>query len=249
MNLDSVLERSREALPQLRVPPSAMLLSALLIVLIAVLLSSRDPGLTQLQIRGTLQQVKPVQVRAAVEPYLSQDFFAVDLDAVRTAVSAIPWVAQARVERVWPGAIAVRLWERKAYARWNDGLALDTGMQAFAPQADEIPVGLPHLSGSAGSEKAVAETFRRLQAALDNTPLMLSGLNLDARGEWTARSLSGIELRLGQGVPDERVPMLLDGAVGALGARWHEVAYLDLRYTNGFSVGWRTPDPSGEPIK
>lgn len=244
-----MLARSREAIPEVRVPPAVISLAALLVVLVVVLLLTKDPGLTQLQIRGTLQQVQAVEVRAAVEPYLSADFFAVDLDSVRAGVNAIPWVAQARVERVWPGAIAVRIWERTAYARWNENQALDGGMQVFSPKAGEIPLGLPQLAGSAGNEQVVAETFRRLQAALNNTPLMLSGLFLDPRGEWTARTVTGIELRLGQGVPDERMPMLLGGASRALGGRWSEVQYLDLRYTNGFSVGWREPATPGEQAK
>jgi cell division protein FtsQ len=245
MNLDLVLADTRRTLPRLRVPPMAVATAALFALLLLLLLMSRDPGLTQLQIRGTMQRVQPADVRAAVEPYLEQAFFSVELDELRRAVLQIPWVSQARVERVWPGAIAVRIWEREPYARWNEDQLLDTRVQVFTPRPAEIPVGLPKLSGHRGSEREVAETFGRLSAVLANTPLMLSGLSLDARGEWTARTLTDIELRLGQGVPDEHLPMLLGSASRTLGARWADVKYLDLRYTNGFSVGWHEPTETG----
>ena len=85
----------------------------------------------------------------------------------------------------------------------------------------------------------MADAYQRLSTALAATPLALSGLSLDARGEWTAQTYAGVELRLGQGAPDEHVAVLTGSASRALSTRWREVAYVDLRYTNGFSVGWK----------
>lgn len=225
--------------PRLRVP--AALQAALILVAIAVaawMAAPRDLTLTQLQLRGTFARVRAEDVRAAAEPFLSSTFFAADLPRIRAAVARLPWVAKVRVERQWPGAVTVRAWERVAFARWNEADLLDTEAGVFTPRAAEIPSGLPQLGGTQGNAAEVAHAWQRLAPALEATPLKLSGLRVDPRGEWTARTVGGIELRFGQVQPDERLAVLTGAARRTLEGRWADVRYIDLRYTNGFAVGW-----------
>lgn len=219
--------------------------SVLLGVLLLWALVPEDLPLTQLEVRGEFQHLQPEDVRGAAQPYLAAPFFSVNLDEVRVAVAALPWVARVRVERQWPGAISVRVWERQSYARWNDDAVLDTESRAFTPHAGEIPTGLPLLGGSPGHEMEVAQTWHRLSPALSEGGLQLIGLSRDVRGEWTARTVTGIELRFGQDPPDERLPMLTQVAQRSLEGRWEQVQYIDLRYTNGFAVGWREAESTG----
>lgn len=231
-------------MPTFRIPPgfrAALALAAC--VGAGWMITPRDPALTQLQLRGDFEHLRAEDVRLAAEPFLDTSFFGADLDAIRRAVTRLPWVARARVERDWPGAITIRAWERQPFARWNETGLLDTTAAAFSPRASEIPSGLPKLSGSAGSEGAVAQAWQRISPALQNTPLALAGLNLDRRGEWTARTLDGIDLRFGQLPPDEHLPVLRGAAQRALTGRWQAVRYIDLRYTNGFAVGWAEASP------
>jgi cell division protein FtsQ len=223
--------------------------AVLVLLLLAVLawaLAPRDLALTQLQLRGDFQRLRAEDVRAAAEPHLSSGFLAVDLVAIRDAVARLLWVSRVRVERQWPGAVTVRAWERAPLARWNESELLDAEAVAFRPRPAEIPSGLPQLGGGAGNEAVVAQAWQRLAPALEGTPLKLSGLRLDARGEWTARTaVGGIELRFGQRPPEERLPVLIGAARRALESRWAEVRYLDLRYTNGFAVGWAEQGGAG----
>lgn len=228
---------------------SLALIAALAVLFAAWWLIPGDARLTQLEVRGSFTHLQPADVRAAAEPLLVGSFFSVDLDAVRDAVGALPWVARVRVERQWPGAISVRVWERQAYARWNESGVLDIEGRVFVPRPADVPTGLPRLGGSPGHENEVAQTWQRLAPALQGTPLELQGLALDARGEWTARTVTGIELRFGQNPPDERLAILTQVARRALEARWTQVQHLDLRYTNGFAVGWREAGTTGESSK
>lgn len=240
MNVAETLPRMPVMLlPRLRIPPD--LQAALVLAAIAVaawLAVPRDLALTQLQLRGDFERLRAEDVRAAAEPFLASGFFATDLAGIRDAVAALPWVARVRVERQWPGAVTVRAWEREPFARWNESDLLDTGASVFTPRAADIPSGLPQLGGTRGNEAEVAHAWQRIAPALEATPLKLAGLQVDARGEWTARSAGGIELRFGQVFPDERLPALTGAARRTLEGRWAEVRYIDLRYTNGFAVGW-----------
>lgn len=222
-------------------------LSAVLLLLVGAGLVSaiRSGGaVTHLQVEGDFYHVTAQAVRAAVEPQLGQGFARLDLDAVRAAVEALPWVERARVERIWPGDVRVRVWEREPFARWGVTGLLSTGAVPFTPLSSEMPKDLPLLSGPPGHEREVMEAFQRLGTSLAGTPFALASLALDARGEWIAQTRGGIELRLGRDAPDAKLDMITGPLTRALAQRLQEVKYVDLRYTNGFAVAWREPAPA-----
>lgn len=198
-----------------------------------------DQPVARLHIEGQLQRVSPAEIDAAVRPLLGDSFAQVDLDAVHAVVVALPWVGRVRVERVWPATVRLRIWEREPAARWGDEELLDTDGTAFAPAGREIPPLLPRLSGPQGSAGIVLAMYRQLSARLEGTPFALAGLSQDARGDWTGRTAGGIELRFGRGDPSQALDTLLGPAARALAERIEEIEHVDLRYTNGFSVGWR----------
>lgn len=242
MSLSDAMPRLAELkLPEGLVPA---LLGLLFVLGFAALLPD-DAPLTQLELRGDFQHLSPGDVRAAAEPFLDSSFFGADVAAMRDAVAQLPWVASVRAERRWPGAISLRVVERTPFARWNQDAMLDAEAQAYTPRAAEIPTGLPRLGGSAGHEAEVAHTWQRVAPALAGSALELLGLQLDARGEWSALTVKGIELRFGQSPPDEKLPMLSGAVQQTIGDRWEQVKVVDLRYTNGFAVGWRETETSG----
>lgn len=247
LNFSEALPAMPEWLARPRLPDGTLPVVAIVLVLIGLIaLVPEDAPLTQLEVRGEFQHLSVEDVRAAAAPFLSTSFFAADVTAMRDAVAHLPWVAGVRAERRWPGAIAVHIDERVPFARWNEDGLLDVDSIAFTPRAGEAPTGLPRLGGSPGHELEVAQAWRRIAPALDGTPLQLLGLRLDARGEWSAHTASGIELRFGQNAPDERLPMLTGAVQKTIGARWDRVRVIDLRYTNGFAIGWREAEASGE---
>ena len=244
------LSHAMPALPEMfrvRIPPAVWsAIAALLFLLVGLAIAPKDMPLTQLELRGEFQHLRPEDVRAAAEPFLTSSFFAADVASMRDAVSRLPWVSSVRAERHWPGAISMRVTERTAIARWNDHGLLDSEARAFTPRAAEIPTGLPRLGGSRGHEAEVSQTWQRIAPGLKDTRFELVSLQLDARGEWTAHTAAGLELRFGQHTPDERLPTLTGVAQRALEGRWEQMAYVDLRYTNGFAVGWREAEATGE---
>jgi cell division protein FtsQ len=198
----------------------------------------------RLQVEGRMQRVDAAQVDAVVRPLLDARFVEVDLRAIQDAVSALPWVARARVERAWPATVRVRVWEREPAARWGRDALLDTDAVLFAPEGRDVANDLPLLSGPEGSAATVLAVYRQIARRLDGTPFALAGLRRDARGDWTATTVGGVELRFGRSDPLTTLDMLLGPGARALTAQLEEVAHIDLRYTNGFSVGWREPDAS-----
>jgi cell division protein FtsQ len=199
-----------------------------------------------LEIGGELARVPAEAVQRVVAPRLNQDFYELDLAAVKAAVEALPWVARARVERAWPGTVRVHVQEHQAVARWGARSLLSDQDVVFTPPAiPEDLAGAWRLGGPGGRQAAVRAAFEALRAQLAGTKFVPVALEQNPRGEWTAHTADGIELRLGRESPLDAVARLAGPVKTALEGRLQEVTYVDLHYINGFAVGWREPVGDG----
>ena len=66
---------------------------------------------------------------------------------------------------------------------------------------------------------------------------------IDERGSWRLVLGGGQEVRLGRRDLDERFYRFFDVVAPTLAAELKRIEYVDLRYTNGFAVGWRDGPP------
>ncbi|MDR3415686.1 MAG: cell division protein FtsQ/DivIB [Nevskia sp.] len=227
-------------LPWLRLLPAivAATLLAAAVLLSPVFKQVLDQPVQTLRVDGTLTRLRPQQIAAAAAVEPGALLFDLDLEAVRSRVEALPWVAHARVTRIWPARLAVRVWERQPYALWGDKSLVDDEGVVFTPLARDLPDGLPRLDGPAGREATVMRDYRELAAALGSGAFAPKGLKLDARGSWTLYTAGGLELRLGEDDPRDKVGLILGTVSRTLAPQLDRVSYIDLRYRNGFAVGW-----------
>jgi cell division protein FtsQ len=211
---------------------------------LAAALYAIGPALDQpvrvIAVEGPFQRVSAVQVEKAVSAALNGGFLSVDLQRVRRAVQAIPWVDRASVQRRWPAGLRVVVEEQVAAARWGDSGLLNTRGELFMTDARHVPPELPRLDGPAGSEALVANRYLAIAGRLVEVGLRLSAVRLDARGAWELDLANGVTVRLGRRQVDERLERFLEAAVPLVTERATDIAYVDLRYTNGFAVGWKT---------
>ena len=204
-----------------------------------------DKPLTTLIIEGRFQRVSPVQIEAALADQRSAGFLSVDLEELVRRLESLDWVDQVQIERRWPDALAVRFSEHQAAARWGDGGLLNVRGELFTESARAAYPELPQLSGPAGSERDVGRVYLAVRGPLIEAGLALESLSLDERGAWRLQLTGGQEIFLGQQDVDTRIARLFEVAVPGLTPRMGQIAYIDLRYTNGFAVGW-TPDGQHE---
>lgn len=190
-------------------------------------------------INGEFERVSADRLEAVLSPYMGQGFLATPLDVIQQQLASMPWVATAQVRRKWPGTLAVTVSEERPAARWGERGLLNPQGRLFVSQADHIPAGLPQLDGPEGTEAEVATRYVAIQEQLIHRGLALAALALDKRGAWSLRLSNGIQVRLGSQDVDLRLARFfaaLDAVVAAVAA---EVNYVDMRYTNGFAVGWK----------
>jgi cell division protein FtsQ len=198
-----------------------------------------DRPVQTISMDGSFQRVSPGQIEKAVAPYAHAGFMSANLDDVQRAVEALPWVDHARVQRRWPESLHITVVEQTAAARWGDSGLLNTRGELFVRNAAHVPAELPRLSGPEGTESVVAQRFMSAQGRMLEAGLRIAALRLDERGAWELDLDSGVTVRLGRRDVDERIDRFIRTASQVIAHRMSEISYVDMRYSNGFAIGWR----------
>jgi cell division protein FtsQ len=202
-----------------------------------------DQPVRSLEVQGTFQRVTPIQVEAAVADGLDAGFMTVSLSDLRERVQQLDWVDRANVGRRWPDTLIIRVTEHQAAARWGETGLLNVRGELFTERSQHAFAELPSLAGPPGTERDVARRYLAVRGKLADAGLTLERLELDERGAWLLKLGGGQEIRLGRRDIDERLYRFFGDVVPALAAELKRVDYVDLRYTNGFAVGWREGPP------
>jgi cell division protein FtsQ len=147
------------------------------------------------------------------------------------------------VQRAWPRGLRVVVTEQVPAARWGENGLLNTRGELFITGARHIPLELPRLSGPEGTETTVARRYLAAQGRLVEAGMRLAALRLDARGAWELDLDNGVTVRLGRKQVDERFDTFIRTALKIVAQRATDIAYIDMRYANGFAVGWRGGNP------
>ena len=191
-------------------------------------------------VEGRFQRVTPGDVERVVKGCVhGQGLLSVDLGAVRRAIHSLPWVDAVSVEREWPRGLTVLVVEQTAAARWGERGLLNVRGELFDTDERHIPPELAQLEGPPGKESLVAQRYLAAEGRLLQAGLRMTALRLDARGAWEFDLANGVTVRLGRRQVDERFEKFMSTALKLVTQRVEDIAYVDMRYTNGFAIGWR----------
>ena len=207
---------------------------------VALLLFLNQP-IERIRVEGQFQHLSALDVEKAVRAQLhGTGLVSVRLDAVRRSLRILPWVESASVQRSWPRGLTVQVTEQQAVARWNGVDLVNAHGDVFASGAHFVPPELPQLAGPNGTEGEVVARYQALQGRIVEAGLHLAALRLDLRGAWELQLDDGVTVRFGARQVDERLARFLGVALRVISQRATDIAYVDMRYTNGFAVGWRS---------
>jgi cell division protein FtsQ len=191
-------------------------------------------------VEGRFQRVAPVDVERVVKAQVhGAGLLSVNLADVRRALHTLPWVDAVSVQRAWPRGLDVLVVEQSAAARWGERGLLNTRGELFDTDERHIPPELAQLSGPDGKESQVAQRYLAAQGRLQQAGLRCTAMRVDARGAWEFDLANGVTVRLGRRQVDERFEKFMTAALKIVTQRGEDIAYVDMRYTNGFAIGWR----------
>jgi cell division protein FtsQ len=154
---------------------------------------------------------------------------ALDIDAARRKLSALPWVQYAEVRKVYPRTIEVMLKERNAFAIWQHGSELsliEKNGSVITPLKDNKFASLPLFVGR--DAEVAAASFAE---EMDNWPDLKTRVRAYVRvasRRWDLHLDSGIVLKLPEDGVHQALGLLarLEGEQSVLG---RDIAAVDLR--------------------
>lgn len=187
-----------------------------------------------------LQNITNEQIAQLVRNEIDGNFISVNLTAVREAFVKLPWVREAKVNRVWPHGLNVTLEEHRALAYWGSQALVNTYGEVFRVSAD---FDLPVFTGpNEASAHEVTRQYQRFNQILAPLQQKIAQLNLTSRYAWRIQLDTGTILELGRNETEERLVRyvsVFNHSIAWLNQQ-EPLAYVDLRYPNGFAI--RMPD-------
>ncbi|QDL53526.1 cell division protein FtsQ/DivIB [Rhodoferax aquaticus] len=224
---------------------------AFLGVLTAARWASRLPlfDIRSVAVVGDVSHNNEVTLRANVAPRMRGTFFSVDLDRVRAAFEAAPWVRQAIVHRQFPNRLQVVLQEHQAVAYWGsdaESRLINSYGEVFEANLGELEQeGLPRLLGPEGQSAEVLTMYRAVAPLFAPMDMVIDQFEMTARGSWRVRLETGASIEMGRGDVAEvvsRVHRFLKTLTQVTSKYGRQVAALeaaDLRHDNGYALRLR----------
>jgi cell division protein FtsQ len=205
--------------------------------------------------------VSPAEAAEAAEPLARMPLAEVDTSAAAERVEALPFVRSARVERVFPNRVRIRLTERMPAAfvarpapegappTGSAGFALLDGTGRVLADRPERPADLPEVTG-AGAIPAPGEWLQPARPALS----VYLALPEPLRAQVSATGVEGDSVVLRMGGRDVRFgpPEHLEAKVAALAALLEHlgdrpVIAIDVRVPSAPVVLPVAPPPGAQP--
>ncbi|HZW22034.1 cell division protein FtsQ/DivIB [Noviherbaspirillum sp.] len=190
-----------------------------------------------------LRHVNPSTVRTTALPRIKGNFFTANLDTVRVAFEAVPWVRKASVRREWPNKLIVTVEEHEPLGTWgDDGRLLSVKGDVFTANLAEAEEDgeLPEFAGPEGSEKEVVARYRELNEWFGPLSLAADSVRLSGRYAWSVRLNNGMQVELGREQSKttlkERVERLVKIYPQLVNRLQDRIESVDMRYPNGMAL-------------
>ncbi len=233
----------------MNVTASYLFLGAWLLVLgFALLWVLRHPAFSigRIVVEGELAHNSAVTLRANVAPYLTGNFFTIDLGKAQDVFEQVPWVRRAEVRRAYPNSLWVRLHEHEAEAYWgaDTGTAMvNTLGEVFEANLGELErEGMPRLAGPEGSAPEVLGMYYALQPLFAALSLEIDVLMQRDHGSWWLQLDNGAHIELGAGKTEavlQRSQRFVRTLAQVLQQYQRQAVALqsaDLRYPDGYAL-------------
>ncbi|MDR3478531.1 MAG: cell division protein FtsQ/DivIB [Gammaproteobacteria bacterium] len=187
-----------------------------------------------------VQHLNHDEVQSLVLPFVSKGFFFVDVDRIKERILQLPWVAQVVVRRVWPNQVIITVNEKIPFALWNDASLLSEAGELFTPAVESYPNGLPALAGPPGEQIRMTKYYARMNSLLTPLHFKIARLELTPGMAWTVTLDNGVKLNVGHKDVLTRISHFVKVYPKIVGDRVADVEYIDLRYSNGMAVRWKS---------
>ena len=179
-------------------------------------------------------------IREVAKKYVrSKSFFNIDINYLQSKIENIDWISSANIRRSYPNEIIIFVTEHIPIAIWNNKDYLNQFGEIFT--ANKKNNKLPILISKNNKNKIIFEYL-----SLFSNDLIRHNINekVSKIVEDDIRSISvilssGITIKLGSKNVKEKIDIFFKVYQTLNSSDLSKIRYIDMRYSNGFSVGWK----------
>lgn len=213
-----------------------------------------QPGrlpLRVIEVNGELSQLQHDEIQSIVVDAIDGGFFSCDMQKLRKAVLAMPWVEDVSIRRVWPDRLSMTVTEQVPLARWGDDALISVNGGVFRPGRLDDHAGLVRLYGPSGSEQRVVAFFQGAVGVARQRGLQIVAVEQDERRHWWVRFDGGMTVSLGHEAVAQRLAQFYRVYPSLVASQARQPERVDMRYAHGFAVRWKdaTDAPAAADMK
>ena len=202
-----------------------------------------------IQVVGEVKNIEKQTLQDAMQIYMQNGFFTLNVVALKQTVENLQWIESASVRRIWPDKVRVAITEQKAIARWGDQGLINSNGTVFNPGEENYPQNLVRFNGPDGMRLELLDLYQELQTMLLPYNLEIASMDINSRRALEMELHNGIKFVFGKqrdiGESAQLVNQFLIACEKGLAKKLDSIKLVDLRYTNGFSVQWKSENKSG----
>lgn len=177
------------------------------------------------------------EVKIAMKSIDDRGFFTMDMKTAEKTFVSLPWVKSVQLRKVWPDTLQVTVDEYEPLAYWGmNGVVSVDGVVFYPEQLPEM--NWVKLQGPDEMAKDLTVLLQTYQEQLLKRALFIEGMQLSERGAISLTLGDGLKVQLGKVHVEERLERLLNHIDVLKTHKSDQLAYVDLRYQNGFAAKW-----------
>ena len=185
-----------------------------------------------------LINVNKDDISEAVKYLYSKSFFDIDLNYLKNKLEKIEWVRKINVRRSYPNEIIIDIEEHTPILIWNNKMYINKYGEKF--KVSKIDKNIPILISDESRSNEVFSYFELFNDKLSSRKL---DFKITKIVENEIRSLtislsSGINIQLGSKDVNNKITLFFEIYKSLNTRDLKKIRYIDMRYSNGFSVGW-----------
>lgn len=198
-------------------------------------------GISSYHVQSQLNEVRPEDIDRVLKSYLGVSFWDVPIDEIQGRLTQLDWVVKAEVSRVWPDKLDVQVFEQKPVARWGENGLINHQGQVFFPYSIEGYRDLVVLDGSLDSSQLVLQRWVVINELFQKQNIALVGLAYKPGKVWQIYLASGQSVILEDEQWQRKLRLFFQAYKQLSQDLIKSAETFDLRYSNGFVVGKKTP--------
>jgi cell division protein FtsQ len=209
--------------------------------------------LTKVELMTELQNQESTELQQVAARALKGGFFSLNTEQFRVELlKNLPWIKSVSVRKLWPETIQIAIKEHKPVGRWlsisstkkskahlqmlsNEGLV-------FQPELTKEQMlkfsNFVLLTGPDSQAGVILDLCSKMNKRLTQIKVYMKRCGMNERRSWMISLTNNMDIKLGKNETLKKLEQLIQVLSGHLKQYVDSIHYVDLRYTNGFSIKW-----------